>query len=234
MSPPTTGTPVALSRAVDPEGSTSPERATGLRCGAIIKSTGKPCRQHAGTRTDHPGFGNCWLHFGRTPNGRSHGKQLAAAAALAKFGEPIEKDPAQALLELVWEAAGNVAFLRQSVQAMVTADTGRVGLIGDILDLTRDGDAIPVSEEVRALVKLYGEWADRLAKYAKAAVDAGIQSRIVDLVERQADLIASVVEKVIDGLELDPDRYAKARLLASEGFAALSPSLAAVNATSRN
>lgn len=36
------------------------------QCGAKTRS-GKPCKQKAGARTDHPGQGRCWLHGGRTP-----------------------------------------------------------------------------------------------------------------------------------------------------------------------
>ena len=248
----TTALPSALSRAADANASTPPERASGSapelvpcrhatrfpacpghdprKCYGHGKLTKKACGNRAGQQTDHPGAGLCRMHGGSSPNGRTQGRNLAAAAALAEFGVAIEKDPAQALLELVWEAAGNVAFLRGRVQAMVTDEHGRAGLIGDVMALTKDGYPIAVSEEARAMVKLYGEWTDRLEKYASAAVKAGVAQRIVDLVERQADVIAAALEHVLRGCGLSPDD-SHVRSLISEAFTTVVP---AVLAAQRN
>lgn len=50
------------------------------RCGARLKSGTGTCRQAAGARTDHLGYGQCWLHGGATPTGKKHAKTLRQEA----------------------------------------------------------------------------------------------------------------------------------------------------------
>lgn len=155
----------------------------GVGCGARTKRSGEPCRHGAGMRTDHPGAGRCWLHGGRTPSGKAHADREAAQQQLTKLGIPIQVDPIQALLQEVCEAAGNVAFLRQQVQEL---------------------DAKSVASS--AMVVLYNEERERLAKVAKAAVDAGIADRQVRLAEQQAMTLVHVVRVVLSRLGLPDSR----------------------------
>lgn len=202
--------------------------AAARHCGATTRK-GVPCTKGKGERTDHPGIARCYLHGGSTPNGKKHAANEAVAQVLATFGVPLEKDPGQALLELVWEAAGNVAYLRRQVAAMSNAEIGKAGLIGTVIPgvqawrVKKDDIAIPVTEEVRAIVKLYGEWCDRLAKYSKAAIDTGIQQRIVDAVDREADVIVAAFNYLLDHMGLTPDAYDRARLLAADALEHVRP-----------
>lgn len=71
------------------------------RCGAWARSRGRPCREPAGKRTDHPGVGRCWRHGGATPV--THGKY--SQAYRSSIGELYEKhradpDPLNMLDEL--------------------------------------------------------------------------------------------------------------------------------------
>jgi hypothetical protein len=193
-----------------------------------------------GMRTDHAGAGNCWLHGGRAPNGKVHAATEAAAQALARLGLPRAVAPQRALLETVWEAAGNVAFLREQAGALgfdltmciseITQQRSEVSRV--MSDGTRAtqgssttsaaepettirGHVVTIREDVRAVVKLYGEWLDRLAKYAKAAVDAGIAEREVRLAEQQAEQIVRVIEAVLAGLAITPEQREQGRALAS-------------------
>lgn len=171
-----------------------------------------PCRQRKGVRTDHSGAGNCWLHGGRSPNGKRHAATEAARMALISLGIPVQTDPQQALLEQVWEAAGNVAFLRERVQAL------QVGVAGpDHL-----GDGRP-----HVLVIMYGEERDRLSKIAKMALDAGIAAKFVAIAERQADAIVEVINAVLDGLGLDDIQREHGREIAGAKLRLLSGGMAA-------
>lgn len=156
-------------------------------CGAHGKRGAGPCRQARGARTDHPGVGNCWLHGGRTPNGQAAATREAATNALEKLGVPIEADPQQALLSQVWEAMGNVAFLRARVQSLGTVVSGADHL----------GDHRP-----HVLVAMYNEERDRLARICRMAIEAGIAERAIALAEFQADAIVVVVTRVLDSLDL--------------------------------
>lgn len=191
-------------------------------CGVVRnKRDGKPCRRSKGYGTDHLGIGPCKFHLGNTRNVIRAAARFKAQQALVRLGQPIEQDPQQALLELVWEAAGNVAFLRQEV--------GKLGgaLVGDVKSLDREGAEHAVSEDVRALVKLYGDWTDKLAKYSKACIDAGIAERQVQLAEAQGYAIRDLIESVLDALNLDEDQRQVGRQVAGQKLRVLAGGVAA-------
>jgi hypothetical protein len=77
-----------------------------------------PCRNGKGQRTDHRGFGQCWLHGGRAPNNRKYAAhEQAVAEALAAFaGVPLKK---------LGEALAREAAARAIVTE--TRDTERFG-----------------------------------------------------------------------------------------------------------
>jgi hypothetical protein len=196
-------------------------------CGAKTNplNGGTPCRQWKGIRTDHVGAGNCWMHFGRSPNGKRHAATDAAREALVSLGIRVQTDPQQALLEQVWEAAGNVAFLRE-----------RVSELGADLTLHSEdmfaqrGEVLMVKtirEDVMAVVKLYNEERDRLAKICKLALDAGIAARFVAIAESQADAIVSIINAVLDGLGLDDAQREAGRQIAGTKLRLLSGGVAA-------
>lgn len=162
-----------------------PKAPKRTKCGARARS-GEPCRHPRGFRTKHAGFGSCYLHGGRTPNGEKHAAREGAERALEVLGVPVEIDPQQALLRQVWEAYGNVAFLRARVRE---------------LEAIHGPDHLG-DERPHVLLALYNEERDRLAKIAKLAIDAGIAERAITIAEAQADAIVSVVTAVLDSLDL--------------------------------
>lgn len=173
---------------------------------------------------------------------RLHGARVLAdrkaRAALERFGMPIEIGPKEALLHLVKEAAGNVAWLGVKVQEMEAAETttniistdsstdlgiparrARSGLIGDVIGAAgSEGLLYAHTEEARAIVRLYGEWTDRLAKYAKAAIDAGIAERYVELAEDQGKSVVLVIGRVLAAMGLTDLQVTSARRLLAEEF----------------
>jgi hypothetical protein len=196
-------------------------------CGAPTNATfngARPCMLSKGWGTDHRGAGKCRKHFGNAPGERIQAANEAAQQALDRLGRPRAVAPQRALLETVWEAAGNVAFLREQVGALGVDMTLRVA---EVAQRPSDGDVeidgelhqyhdhiVTIREDIRAIVKLYGEWTDRLTKYAKAAVDAGIAEREVHLVEQQADLLIRVIEATLASLHLTPEAHEAARQIA--------------------
>jgi hypothetical protein len=146
------------------------------------------------------------------------------------------------LLQSVYMAAGNVAFLAARVQVLSeqkallqTADTAAGidrtfthmtdaydvggGLFGPTIELDRDGAEHVVGEEYRAMLKLYNEWSDKLVKYAKAAVDAGIAKAQVELAQTHGQQIVIIVNNVLARLGLDEAKRIVARELLAEEFA---------------
>lgn len=156
---------------------------------------GEPCRQAKGKGTNHLGFGRCWLHGGTSKSGDQAAAKDRAIAELGKLGVQVEIDPQQALLQMVWEAAGNVSYLR-----------GRVQQLEEIFGADHLGDAEP-----HVLVQLYAQERERLAKFSKIALDAGIAQRQLDLIERLADPIVVVVMAALEGLP-EPEQARRQRL----------------------
>jgi hypothetical protein len=152
-------------------------------CGAK-KKNGDLCRAFAGQGTDHPGVGRCKFHLGNTP---SHGVNAVVQEAqrrAVKFGTPIEIEPHEALLQMLYLASGAVRWLREEI-----------GVLDDL-----------GAFESRVLVQLYGDERDRVARVAKAALDAGVAERQVVLTERYGAALADLLRAIFDdtGLGLTP------------------------------
>lgn len=221
-------------------------KPVGVKCGVVYKGR-PPCGQVAGMGTSHLGSGPCKFHGGNmTTIAKGHEARLAdfrANRALAQFGVPlVDADPEQTLLDLVAEAAGNVAFLGNQVRELAekpsdeTPDpSALIGvtpgmrwrqagggyskgqhLFGPQIDVDKDGGEHIVGELERGMVKLYGQWADRLAKYAKAALDAGIERRRVEMAERHGEQIVVVINNVLIQMGISGDELLRARTLAAE------------------
>lgn len=198
----------------------APTSAAGI-CGAPTHplNGGGPCRRIKGWGTKHPGSGNCRSHFGNSANGKKHAATEAAAMALESariaLGIPVEMDPKRALLEQVWEAAGNVAFLRERVAEMGP----------DLTLMSQDqiGSRLVIRDDIRAMVKLYNEERDRLAKVAKMTIDAGVSESLVAIARSTAESIAAVVNAVLEGLELPEEQRERGRVIAGTKLRLLSP-----------
>ena len=163
-------------------------------CGAKKRQGEGNCRRPAGWGTDHVGTGCCKLHGGSAPSHRKAAQAWKANQELARLGRPKDGDvdPTAELLGMVAEAAGNVATLREWVQAL-GADVH-----GPIMFPT--GMLSGRSEE-HVLVGMYREWCDRLVSYSAACVRAGVSERAVKVMEEQAELCARVVLAMLDDPE---------------------------------
>jgi hypothetical protein len=148
-------------------------------CGAKKKS-GELCRAFAGQGTDHPGVGKCKFHLGNSPTHQVSAVVQETQRRMIKLGMPIEVHPHEALLSMLYLASGHVAWLRAEIGA--TDDLGTF--------------------EARVLVELYGTERDRVAKVAKAALDAGVNERQVALAERYGEQLADFITTVFADDEL--------------------------------
>ncbi len=148
-------------------------------CGAK-KKNGDLCRAFSGQGTDHPGVGRCKFHLG---NSRTHSVNAVVQETqrrMVKLGMPIEVHPHEALLSMLYLASGHVAWLREEV-----AGTDDLGTF-----------------EARVLVQLYGEERDRVAKIAKAALDAGVAERQVVIAERYGEMLYQLLSGIFSDPEL--------------------------------
>lgn len=155
-----------------------------LHCGALGRQSGLPCRQYHGSRTDHPGDGNCWLHFGRTPNGNKHGATLGAARAAAALGIPRGTgDPFALLAAAVQHAQGHLEATSQLVQDAASADP-------EIVKTAR--------LDLAAAVDAYELAIRNASRTGKAAVDADVADRLAVLDERASGLLMRFVGELLE------------------------------------
>lgn len=95
--------------------------------------------------------------------------------------------------------------------ASLTGYSRGSGLFGPVVSIDKEGGEHVTGEEYRAATRLYGEWTDRLVKYAKAAVAAGIAKRQVELAEQHGEQIVVVFVNALNRLNLDPKQMLEAR-----------------------
>lgn len=187
---------------------TSEQRAEYGYCGAR-KRNGDRCKQTAGWGTDHPGTGACKNHGGNT---RSHVVKAARVAA-ATLGEELDLEPHEALLQCVHSAAGLVAYTRAKVTAL---EDGAV-VVEHVKERVADGDARGGSyiersnqAELHIWVRAYHDDLDRLARFSKMALDAGVEERRVRAAERFADSFATALQGILGDLALTPEQQKRA------------------------
>jgi hypothetical protein len=160
-------------------------------CGAKTRSGGE-CRQPRGNRTDHPGFGRCWLHGGASPNGRKTAAfEMGRASASAAEGVAI--DPLEALARLLRVAAGDWLDWEARVAA----------LDGPIVE-TRHGPRL------RLECVVLDSKREQVKSFAVAAHTAGVEEREVKVVELLASGFADVLARILDGLALTPAQRERA------------------------
>lgn len=183
------------------------------------------CRatNRAGTRCGRPailGGTVCNLHGGKSPQAKkAAARRLATADALAeldRLGVPLDVEPAEAMLAMVAEAAGNVAFLRRRVQDLdqllagpegndILAVLGGTG--GELTEVPAGPPAIAGRVDPRnwkaerhILVAMYDDERERLVRWAKACRDAGVDERRLVLAEAQGQQLAAVLQGTLAAL----------------------------------
>jgi hypothetical protein len=169
----------------------TPEQRDKQRLCGAKKKNGEPCRAFAGQGTDHPGYGCCKFHLGATAKHTKHAFILEAQQKMVKLGGPIEIHALDALLAMLYISSGHVAWLREAI-AGLEEDFG--------------------AEKGVALTSLYGEERDRVAKIAKACLEAGVAERQVRVAEQFGEALANVLHEIFWDPELDLDEEQRATL----------------------
>lgn len=180
-------------------------------CGIPVKRgvwAGQPCKNPAGLKTVHEGYGRCFAHGGAKLKGRVEGAWMAAHA----FGQQLDINPWDALLMAVRIAAGKVQYCEYVIGTAqsdleLEGRFERVGADdqgnGGILVHPDTGAPLGVGEyrDLSFWVSQSEVWHDRLAKTSKMAIDAGIAAWQVEKIEQEAQRMARVLNAVIEGLE---------------------------------
>lgn len=188
------------------------------QCAAKTKRTGERCKGQAVTGSD-----KCRMHgLGAKTRAREladeRASQALARVECDRLGIPVEVDPGEALLQELWETAGNVAFYRVLVQALPThpdpdeyhppetEDDPGHWTRGDpgVYGRTYHATGVPTGEgKPHILVALYNEERKHLAAVAASALKAGVEARRVEIEQQRAELMADVFRRVFDDPELE-------------------------------
>lgn len=163
----------------------------------------------------------CRQHGGQSPQALGGAKArltlVAAQEAVQTLGLPRDVSPTDALLEEVRWTAGHVGWLRERVAELGqhpddAADPGPGGhpLVWARKSVTDKGSGeSPGVDTVEAAgpsvwYELYARERQHLVKVCAAAIAAGIEERRVRLAEDQGALVAGLIRRILDRLDLSP------------------------------
>lgn len=183
----------------EPNGTVRPCKQFPIRGGAV-------CRDHGGAAGHVRAAAARRLALGE------------AMGELERLGVPIDVEPADAMLEMVREAAGNVAFLRRRIQELdqllggpegneIIAVLGGAAKDAGPLEIPAGPPAIAARVDPRnfraerhVLVAMYDDERERLVRWAKACRDAGVDERRVQLAEDQGRQLAAVLRGTLEAV----------------------------------
>lgn len=143
-------------------------------------------------------------------------KLRRTVAHLASYDPESVVTPVQEMLHLVRESSSNVAFLGQLVRDLPIYPSPGEWVEGADKPYYRQGDpgiygptyhqsGIPTGEaKPHVLVVMYNEERDRHRANLKAAIDAGIEERRLQLLEADAERLFSGVGEAMRAAELTP------------------------------
>ncbi len=184
-------------------------------CGAI--RNGKQCKMVAGWGTDHYGYGTCKLHGGATRNHKINAaKEEAMDVAMQIMGPAVEIEPMDALLLCVKIAAGEVAYATWKIEQLSPEEE----LVSEVTETVREATgehAESFTEKNTTNMVSLNVWIaarqqsmDRLARYSKMALDAGVAERQIQLAEAAGDALSLMFQRVFDGLNLTAEQEQRA------------------------
>lgn len=178
-------------------------------CGAKTRNGGT-CKRRAGAGTEHLGYGRCANHTGSTPNGersaaREAGREIASEMQLlSSTGVAIE--PAEALLACVRMAWAEVQFFNLQIDRLELSDAtvrprqqamgGKDAVVEDLQQ--REQLHLWIVERQRAM--------DRLARYSRLALDAGVAERQVRIAEQLGAQLGGILQRILGALSLTPEQ----------------------------
>lgn len=170
----------------------------------------RACHRPKGWGTNHPGTGGCKLHAGSAPGSVKAAQMEIATRAVQTLGTPLDIGPADALLQEVQRTAGHVAWLAHIISGL---ETGELvwGMAEEVIEpdiQSKDGETITaqVVGKMKAApsiwYQMYAQERRHLANVCKMALDAGVNERIVSMYEQVGDTFVTMLERVLDRLNL--------------------------------
>lgn len=169
-----------------------------MQCTATAHSTQQRCGRRA-----IAGGNVCQVHGGSAPQVKAH---AAVRAAVAQWAPGTEmRDPGEVLLQLVTQSIMRAERYAEELDALIAESPDlREALIGDAYG----EHGTKVGEYIRGLAVLEAQERDRAASFAQKAIAAGLAERQVRLAEKQGQLMAAVLLRIIEHttLALSPEQ----------------------------
>lgn len=167
-------------------------------CGAKkTDGSGNTCGNLAGAGTDHEGVGTCKWHGGSTHAGKENAAAKMAKRVMAEYvggygvGE-LDIEPHEGILWCVRMTAHEIQY--------IAAECSKCA--AEMVDEVESDPNHFASRKLQALVAERAKCMDRLAKYSKMALDAGVEERKVRIAEGYGEQIAMLLRAVFDDLDL--------------------------------
>lgn len=178
------------------------------KCNARLKS-GSLCKNAAGLRTTHTGFGRCYRHAGSTDAGNKAAarEQAEAAAAVqqAFYGPDVKISPNEALMGELYRTNAFVSWLRNLIS--VTYGMHPDDYVGGDIRENARMMLLHVSDDLKheaaAYIKLWQEERGHLVRCALACKALGVMDEQIKLIEMQADIVAFGIAGFVADLRCD-------------------------------
>jgi hypothetical protein len=168
----------------------------------------QPCNQTRGLQSVAGGR-VCPTHGGQVP-------KVKAATNRAVQLRKAEQTAAQMVVDYLGQVDGDpLANLARMVLVSAQAERAYAGLLeaeGELIDYVSYG-VQGTRKEPSVYLKLWNEERDRLAKFSKAALDAGIAEAQLDFARTAAAGFAAIFVRVLGDLGLPPETVIRAREL---------------------
>jgi hypothetical protein len=178
----------------------------GAECGAQKKKDSKAkCKLAAGWGTPHPGVGACKYHGGCVP---SHVKAAASEEYRRLLGTEMEINPYEGIMWCIKIRAGEVKWLGDRMAELDEEAWVEETLVGKQFHL--------YARERKDAMR-------DLTRYCEMALRLGIAERYVRLAETYGQLIAQLIKRILEKLNLTDEQKLEApkivrqELLAIEG-----------------
>ena len=197
-------------------------------CGAK-KRDGDPCG-----KPPPNGATRCGNHGGKSPQAvraaekREAVRELEKAVAVLGIQEKYpDVDPGAALLEEIRVTHAHVQWLRGKV-AELEPEALTWGQAQHEEGVGPEGPIDKMTSKAQPSIwyELYCRERDHLVKVSAAALKAGIEERRVRLAEQQGELVATVLRRILNGLNLTPEQWALTQTVVPTELRAIEGNLA--------
>jgi hypothetical protein len=187
---------------------------------------GRPCRS-----SPVRGLAVCRVHGGGTQAARAAAKRRVALEStmdeLVHVGGEIDVSPEEAILAMVRKCAWNVALYERCVQLLrISPDllddavATEEGWDGDaaVAEVAADWQLRSIVSRIspadwragpHALVVMYDTERDRLVKYSKLAMDAGVDERLTRVAEQAGSYLVTALDLLLPALGLTAEQQAR-------------------------